>query len=89
MSSTLDKVQVTAAFENFLLLPKYKISGPITKLWPIVREMKLKHIIVYENVLNKFNVGNCGIKAKVTKALAKFNHLIFHTTSRWLYIADS
>ena len=33
---------------RFLLLPQYNLSGPINKLWHMVRKMKLKHVIVYE-----------------------------------------
>ena len=43
----------------------------------MVRKMKLKHNVVYENILDKFNVGHCGIKVKVTFTPAKFNHSIF------------
>ena len=50
--------------------------------------MKLKHV-VYENILDEFDAGQCGMKIKVTMALAKFNHLIFQITSRCLIIADS
>ena len=39
---------------------------------------KLKHVVVYVNILDKFNVGHCGIKVKVTII-----------TSRWLFIADT
>ena len=50
--------------------------------------MKLKHIALYKNILDDFNVMDCGIKVKVTITLAKFNNLLFQITSRWLYIAD-
>ena len=53
------------------------------------RKMKLKHVVVYENILDEFKVGQCEIKVKVTIALAMFNHLIFQIISRWLFIADS
>ena len=52
-------------------------------------KMKSKHAAVYENILDEFNVGHCGIKVNVTIALAKFNNLIFQISSRWLFIADS
>ena len=35
----------------------------------MARKIKLKHAVVYENVLKKFNGGHFGIKAKVTIAL--------------------
>ena len=38
-----------------------------------------------QKILNEFNVGHCGIKVKVTVALAKFIHLIFQITSRWIF----
>ena len=53
----------------------------------MVRE--LKHVVVYENILDEFNVRHCGIKVKVTIALVKLNHLTFQITSRWLFIADN
>ena len=54
----------------------------------MVSKMKLKHFVVYENILHE-NVGQCGIKVKVTVAFAKFNHLILQITSRWLFVAES
>ena len=87
-------VSAIQVIEKFLLLPQYKLSDPI-------RELKLKHVVVYEYILNEFsvmycgikvkvtNVMHCGIKVKVTIALAKFNHLLFQITSRWLFIAES
>ena len=53
------------------------MSCPIIKHWHMVRKMKLKHNVIYENILDKFNVGHCGIKVNVTFAPAKFNHSIF------------
>ena len=32
----------------------------------MVRKMKLKHAVGYENILDEFSVGHCGIKIKVT-----------------------
>ena len=46
----------------------------MTKLWHMVREMKLKYVVVYENILDEFRVMHCVIKVKVTRALAKLNH---------------
>ena len=37
----------------------------------MVRKMKLIHVVVYENILDDFNVGHIGIKVKVTIALVK------------------
>ena len=53
------------------------------KLWHIVREMKLKHFVVYENILMTSVYGIVG-----EGQLGKFNHLIFKITSRWLFISD-
>ena len=64
-------------FKLFLLLPQHKLSGPITKLWHIVVEMKLKNVVVHEYILSEFNVKHHGIKVKVIIALAKFNHITF------------
>ena len=70
-------------FVSFLNLPKKnKLLAPITKLSHMVRKVKLKYAAVCENVLKEFNVAHCGIKVKITKVLAKFNHLIFQITSR-------
>ena len=57
----------------------------------MVREMQLKHVVdlVYENIMHEFHVGQCGIKVKVTIALAKCNHLPFQITGRWLFLLDS
>ena len=52
-------------------------------------EVELKHVVVHKHILNEFNVTHCGIKIKVIIALAKFNHLTFQITSRWLFIAES
>ena len=41
--------------------------------------MKLKHVVLYDNILDRFSFR---------LALAKFNHLIFQITTRWLFIAD-
>ena len=37
----------------------------------------LPWFIVYENILDEFTVGNCGIKVNVIIALAWVNHLTF------------
>ena len=42
----------------------------------MVREIKSKHVVVYENILHNFSVGHCGIKVKVTVALAKLGIII-------------
>ena len=55
----------------------------------MVRKMKLKYVVVDENILDDFNVGHCGSKVKVTVALEQFNNLIFQITSRWLFIPES
>ena len=55
----------------FQFLSKYKLSGPITKLWHMVKKIKLKILVVNENILDDFNVAHCGIKVKVTIGLAK------------------
>ena len=39
----------------------------------MVREMKLKHVVIHNNIMHEFNVLHCGIKVTVTIALAKFN----------------
>ena len=38
----------------------------------MVKKIKLKNVAVYENVLEEFYVGHCGIKVKVAIALEKF-----------------
>ena len=53
------------------------MSGPITKLWHMVRGINIKHVVVSEGILDEFSVGHYGIKVKVTIALAKFNHYNF------------
>ena len=54
------------------------MSVAITKLHHImVRLAKYTHIVVCENILDKFNIGHCGIKVKVTTRLAKFMTLDF------------
>ena len=68
-------------FKNFLHLPQYKLSGPITKLWQMLRGMKLKHVVVYDNIMHEFNVGHCEIKVKVNIAIKDFNHLLFQIKS--------
>ena len=83
------KVKVTVGILKLFHLQQYKLSDPITKLWHMVRRMKIKTYFSTKNILDEFNVGHCGIKIKVTIALEKFNHLIFQISSRWLFIADS
>ena len=39
--------------------------------------------------MHEFNFRHCGIKVKVSVALAKFNHFIFKITRRWLFIGES
>ena len=55
----------------------------------MTREIKLKHVSVYKNIFDEFSVVHFGMKVKVTVSLAKFDHLIFHYISRWLFNADS
>ena len=47
----------------------------------MVRGMKLKHVVVYENIMHEFNVGHCEIKVKVNIAIKDFNHLLFQIKS--------
>ena len=46
----------------------FKVSAFITiqNVRFLVRKMKLKHAVGYENILDEFSVGHCGIKVKVT-----------------------
>ena len=52
-SSTFGTVDIL----KFLNLPQYKLSRPITELWHMVREMELKHVVVYENIFDEFSVA--------------------------------
>ena len=52
-SSTFGTVDIL----KFLNLPQYKLSRPITELWHMVREMELKHVVVYENIYDEFSVA--------------------------------
>ena len=70
------EVKVTLNFSTF---KNNTNPSPITQFWYMVRE--LKHVVVYENILDEFDVRHCGIKVKVTIALVKLNHLIFQITS--------
>ena len=49
------KVKFMVGVIKFLHLPQYKLSGPKSKLWHIVREMKLKRVVVYNNIFDIFN----------------------------------
>ena len=60
------KVKVMIGVIKFLHLPQYKMSGPITKLWHIVREMKLRHVVVYNNIFDMFN-DIVGSSARLTR----------------------
>ena len=88
-STLVKQGQGHGRYFNFFYIYHSVVSDPITKLCHMVREMKLKHVVVYENILDGLNVEHCGVKVKVTIALAAFNHLSFQIKSRWLVIAES
>ena len=39
------------------------------------RNMKLEHIVIYENISDKFDIGHCRTKVKVTTDFEIFLHL--------------
>ena len=43
------------------------------------RNMKFEHIVVYENISEKLNIGHCRTKVKVTVRLRTF--FIYHNTN--------
>ena len=49
----------------------------IQKNFHTVRKIKLKHVVISENILDEFIFGHGGIKIRVTIALAKVNYLFF------------
>ena len=44
------------AFENFLHLPEYKLSGPVAKLGTWSNR--------YKNIFDQFSVGHCGSRSR-------------------------
>ena len=46
------------------------------------RNMKLEHIVVYENISHKFEIGHCHTKVKVTAQLRNFSPLTTIQTVR-------
>ena len=54
----------------------------------MVRKMKLKHAVGYENILDEFSVGHCGIKVKVTIHYTLLPKYIAKIFNKPIYIVD-